>query len=373
VGGAAGSAGAGGNGGAGGAVSCIRGLSSGYVVRTDGSLVYYIGSTVVLDQATGAPLVGVVALQDGDYEGAGCAALPDGTVKCWWTRTDRTNVGQIGNGLTSGTVTTFHATPVVVSGGAPLTGVHAMARGDYATASCALTTVGQVYCWGDLTWMVNNGTTLNTGFAQLLTTDGSTPLDGVVQLAAGNRQACALRAAGATNEVWCWGNASAYELGQGDTVNHQYPVKVGGLTNPSMLALAANNTSGGTINYALATVCALDGGKVLCWGGNASGSAGTKSSAASVMTPTPVVDQSGTAIDNVVDIESGYAGFSVLRSDGTMWRWGANANNYAANYGVTGVVAIGYGGDATFGPLFLTSDGTYRNRTTVVPVACPAQ
>jgi hypothetical protein len=364
-----GAAGSGGQGGA--ATSCIEKLWSGYLQRTDGSLVYFTGSKVVLDDATGMPLTGVVSLQDNDYQGAGCAALSDGTVKCWLTMTTMAAVGQLGNGTTAASSVTFRATPVVATGGTPLANVRAMAHGDYGTAICAVTTTGQLYCWGDLSWMVNNGTTMHTGSAQLITADGTSALTGVDQAVLGNRQACVLREGTSAKEVWCWGYAGADELGQGDTTNHQYPVKVGGLTNPTSLALAPIGSTG-TTNYNDATVCAMDGANIRCWGSNVLGAAGVNSSASAVASPSPVVDKNGAAIDNVVDLEPGYGAFTALRGDGTMWRWGNAVNPYAAAYAATGVIAVGYGGDQGFGPLYETSDGAYHNDKTTVPVSCPS-
>lgn len=364
-----GAAGSGGQGGA--ATSCIEKLSSGYLERTDSSLIYFTGSMVVLDDATGMPLAGVVSLQDNNYEGAGCAALSNGTVKCWVTMTSKAAVGQLGNGTTTASSVTFRATPVVATGGTALTNVAAMAHGDYGTAMCAVTTAGQLYCWGDLSWMVNDGTTLHTGSAQLITVDGTNALTGVDQAVLGNRQACVLREGTSAKEIWCWGYAGADELGQGDTTNHQYPVKVGGLTNPTSLALAAVGSTG-TTNYDDATVCALDGANIRCWGSNVLGAAGVNSSASPVASPSLVVDENGAAIDDVKDLEPGYGAFAALRGDGTMWRWGNNVNPYASAYATTGVIAIGYGGDQTFGTLYETSDGVYHHDTTTVPVSCPA-
>ena len=38
----------------------------------------------------------------------------------------------------------------------------------------------------------------------------------------------------------------------------------------------------------------------------------------------------------------------------------------------TGVIAVGYGGDQAFGPLYETNDGVYHHDTTTVPVSCPS-
>ena len=135
------------------ASGCIQKLTSVYIHFTDGSLGYALDIfhiMPVLDDATGKPLTGVVSVQDSGATGAGCASLTNGTVKCWLTGTGKAAVGQLGNGSTAATTTTFRATPVVTTGGGPLTNIRTMAGGEFGTASCAVTNDGKVYCWGDL-------------------------------------------------------------------------------------------------------------------------------------------------------------------------------------------------------------------------------
>lgn len=155
-----------------------------------------------------------------------------------------------------------------------------MAGGSNNT-SCAVMNDGKVYCWGDLTWIVNNGTQLFTGYAQAITTDGTTPLTGVDQVALGPRDACALVEGAASKEVWCWGTSQSGESGQGTTTMQQYPKKVLGFTSPSYLVLAAGDQ---TYN---ATPCVLDGDGVRCWGSNSYGASGVNSAANPTLSPTP--------------------------------------------------------------------------------------
>jgi len=367
TGGAAGLGGAAGSGGAGG---CVAKLWSGYIQLTDGSLVYSFGtSAVILDDATGKPLTGVVSVQDDAYAGAGCAALGDGTVKCWLTETGKTAVGQLGNGSTAAASTTFRATPVLATGGAPLTNVRAMAHGEFAPGPCAMTNDGKVYCWGDLTWLTGNGTTLHTGWATPVTIDGTAPLTGVAEVALGNRQACVLRQGTAAKEVWCWGYNAAAELGQGHTTNLPYPTKVPGLATPAAIAIAAASAAN-SMAFIDATVCVREGGNVRCWGSNGDGAAGVRGSATTVPSPSTVADQNGVTLDGVTDLQPGFGSFSALRSDGSLWRWGNDSQAFATSY-ATGVIALGYGSDTRSGPLYLTSDGAYHQGLNTVPVICP--
>ncbi len=349
----------------GGIGSCFGALWGGYVQRTDGVLLAEGSSEqTVLDSATGLPLVGAVSVQDGEYHG--CAAISDGSAQCWQLNSTNGNrSGQLGNGTTTTSDTLWRSTPVLTAANTPLTNVNSMAYGS-SNSACAVTNDASLYCWGDLTWLVNNGKTLLTGYAQQITTDGSTPFANVQQVALGYRQACALVQGSAANEVWCWGYNGEGELGQGDSMTRQYPTKVLGLTNPTWLAISPDGAAD-------ATVCAQDGDGIRCWGYNNVGQAGVNSATTPTPGPTLVVNQAGTALSGVVDVEPGAETFSALLSDGTLWNWGWNLKSYAANYGLTNIVAIGYaGGYLANGPRYVTSDGIYHSAMSNVSVNCGA-
>ena len=349
--------------------SCIKALYSTYVLRADGVLIWENNANspeTILEASTGLPLTGILNVQEGTYHG--CAAVSGGSAECWQTNASNGNTsGQLGNGTTTATSALYRATPVLTAPSTPLTNVVAVAPGNVSSVyrnACAVTSDGKLWCWGDLTWLVNKGTGLVTGSAQAITTDGTTPFTGVASAVLGSSQACAL-VAGPTNSVWCWGYNGGGELGQGDITARQYPTKVLGPTNPSKLVTA--------YGYYGDTFCALDGSNVRCWGSNTGGQGGTNTTTNPVQAPTQVVVQSGTGLGNVVDIQGGASDFAVLRTDGTLWTWGAGFQNYATNYGVTNVLAIGWAGPAGYnGPRYLTSDGVSHNAMTNVTVDCNA-
>lgn len=368
----AGTAGAGGGATARGA-GCIDALWSTYLQLSDGSLHEFLYKLdTVLDDATNEPLTGVVSVQDG--VGAGCAALADGTVKCWLVSAARLGVGQLGNGSTDAPATgaaNFRATPVVMKASAPLSNIRAMARSALSTASCAITDDGKLYCWGDLTWIAGGGNNTQTGAAQLVTVDGASALTGVLDVALGGRQACALRDGTSGNEVWCWGYGAEGELGQGDTDDQPYPVKVAGLTKPSAVAIAAAYELQGP-QFADATTCAVvEGGQVRCWGSNAEGAIGANVKGVKFEALTPVVDIDGAPLTGVIALEAGFGSFSALRDDGSLWVWGHEQRPYATSY-ATDVVAIGYGTDSGLGPFYLTRDGVYHVGKLTAPITCPS-
>ncbi len=222
-----------------------------------------------------------------------CAALADGTVRCW----GRNNVGQLGNGAK-----TFDPVgrPVQVTG---LTDAIAVSAGvEYA---CALRAGGTVVCWGgNALGVLGNGTATDS-----LTPTPVTGLTGVKEIAAGFSATCALKTDGT---VWCWGRGGDY--GTTSLTQSNVPVQVTGLANVQHLA---NANEGGTSFTSL--VCALLADKTVQCFSNYNGSGqlgnGTKDSS---RTPAPV-----SGIGDASAIMASLLHACAVRADGT-WCWGAS-------------------------------------------------
>jgi alpha-tubulin suppressor-like RCC1 family protein len=151
---------------------------------------------------------GVVALAAGNSHT--CAVTKAGALQCW----GRNFEGQLGDGTTAASLT-----PVTVTGLS--SGVAAVTAGNSHT--CVVTTAGSVQCWGYNAYgQVGDGSGENQSTP--VTVGGITTA--VASVTAGDFHTCALTTAGA---VWCWGENGTSQLGDGTTDDQTTPVPVVGL------------------------------------------------------------------------------------------------------------------------------------------------
>lgn len=362
--------GAGGEGGASGEethpvlAGCVRAVRSWYTIVSDGGIYLQYRNQqqtqqVIIDDSTGTPLKGAVDAAGARFHG--CAALEDGTAKCWREGDNGNLVGQLGNGATDieqGPL--FRATPVLVDANQPLRNIRSLTpTEDIQRTSCAITDDGRLYCWGDLTWAVNGGEELISGYAVPITTNGETELTGVLDAVVTPHFSCAL-VEGSPNKLYCWGSNYSYNLGQGDQTNRRYPTLVSGLTHPSMVRAVSYNS----IGYLGGTVCVADEGEVRCWGANSVGEAGVDTATRVVLSPTAVRRPDGSAFPAPVELQAAARGtFCARTSSRALWCWGNDYTSTAENYGVTNVVGLGgfwRQNNNSAEPRYLTSDGTYH-------------
>lgn len=248
------------------------------------------------------------AIQVEAYSLGTCALLNDGTVWCW----GRNDVGQLG----VGTMTTTSPMGIPNASAPALlpTGDKATAIRAGRTHICALLTSGAVYCWGyNASGALGDGT--STSSARPVRVQGL-PLAATSIAAGGTAHTCAVLS---DSSVWCWGNGSAGQLGDG--ILHPpaeavtTPTKIPGLTNVRSVEAGDAHT------------CALTTpGAILCWGANPGGQVGVGTIPPApedryVPSPRPTDITAGATLIAL----GGYHSCAILNGGRTQC-WGTNGN-----------------------------------------------
>ena len=203
---------------------------------------------------------------------------------------------------------------------------HALAESGALVAgwahACRITPDEGVECWGN-----NSGGTLPNAEGQL--GDGTNvdrPIPGPVlglpepvrTLAAGEEHTCAITVSGA---VYCWGDNSQGQLGDGTTTNRLVATQITAFAEP-----AATITGGGY------HTCAIVGAsrQVWCWGRNDSGQIGEAGEPGSNALSPIVVASLGT---NVSSVEAGGYHSCALLPSGEVRCWGRNDHGQLGRLG----------------------------------------
>jgi alpha-tubulin suppressor-like RCC1 family protein len=216
--------------------------------------------------------VAVVGLSSGvSAVGAGpdfsCALLTSGQVRCWGANFH----GQLGTGPDRD----HSLVPVTVlsSGGGPLTNVTSLSVGSLHV--CAVLSSGGAKCWGANTFgQLGDNTTSSRDF----------PADvwgfaaDVSSIEAGSAHSCLTTIQPAGGNVYCFGNNSHYQLGDGTTDPSWIPKQVMGLVN-------VEEANAGDRHSCARTIAGL----LYCWGDNSEGMLGDGTTLTAVG-PTTIID-----------------------------------------------------------------------------------
>ncbi|MNK01214.1 Regulator of chromosome condensation (RCC1) repeat protein [compost metagenome] len=177
-----------------------------------------------------------------------CALTTSGQLYCWGSTGSSTNGF---NSVGDGSTSSARTTPTYISSLG--SGVTSVGLAFYST--CALKN-GGVYCWGSDQYNLV-GRAPSNPFSQIATpTLMPSPIDqDVTKLSVGHTHACALK----TNDLYCWGSNSNAELGQGSASSGSpVALKVNGIGSVVDVWAGYFNT------------CAKNSlGEVYCWGNNA--------------------------------------------------------------------------------------------------------
>jgi alpha-tubulin suppressor-like RCC1 family protein len=195
-----------------------------------------------------------------------CGLTAAGAAYCWGSNTD----GQLGSGPTDAAA---HPQPQLVPFSIPFKKIALTARG-----TCAITTDGDLYCWGynGLGQLGDGTTTQRTSptlvsatlkFTDVAMTSGfaggiepGLPLPTVSQ--GGYASTCGVVTDGS---VYCWGWNAVGQLGDGTPTDRLTPTKV--LSDVKFDGIALGG----------AYACATSGPSIYCWGSGAAGQLGNGS------------------------------------------------------------------------------------------------
>lgn len=224
--------------------------------------------------------------------GHSCAITSTGDLYCWGNGAE----GRLGTGDHG---TTFR--PVLVDTAIAFASVTAGRE-----HTCGVDRSGEAYCWGFNAWG-------QLGVSNSINQDRPTPIpdDRVwAELSAGWYHTCGITA-GSERELFCWGYNNAGQLGHGTLNKVSWPRQVVG-----ELRFTAATVSAGAFH-----TCAVDvEGRAWCWGRNDQGQLGDGTTERR-LAPTPVAGNR-----RYVEISAGAAHTCGRATDGTVLCWGANGD-----------------------------------------------
>ena len=258
-----------------------------------------LGNGTTVSSQTPVDVVGLSSGVSAISAGAefACALTVQGGVKCWGYN----NNGMLGNNSFVNAVA-----PVDVVGLS--SGVVAIS-GHFAH-TCAVTSAGAVFCWGDATYgKLGTGGPRSPVPGQVVGISS-----GAVSVTTANQHSCALMSNGT---VKCWGYNQNGQLGDGVVSEKSLtPVDVSDLTDAISVSAGMYNT------------CAVtSSGAVKCWGGNSFKQLGNDSAVVQSNVPVEVQGLGGPA--SQISVGEYFA--CAVMTTGTVKCWGRNANGTLGN------------------------------------------
>ena len=232
-------------------------------------------------------------------------AIKLGYVYCWGYNAS----GQLGDGTTTSR-NTMPSTPIKLGDGTYLKNVVSIDAG--GSQACAITTAGAMYCWGDNTYsQLGDGTTTNRSIPTPVTGLSS----GVVGIAEGYYNTCAIKTSGA---LYCWGTNGYGQIGDNTTTARTTPTATSNMTTGVTQVSLGNQTT-----------CAIKAGSLYCWGYNGNGNVGDGTSTNRSL-PTQTLNMTS----KVTDVSVGWSQACAVK-DGAAYCWGYNASGQLGDGTVT--------------------------------------
>ncbi|MBA2540432.1 MAG: hypothetical protein H0V17_12400 [Deltaproteobacteria bacterium] len=266
---------------------------------------------------TSCPIGGYCCVSKGSRgQGHTCSVKTDGTTWCW----GQYDHGQTGDGAPRDpnlpSYSHVHTTPVQVqtSAGQPLLGLVDISAG--AVSTCARRSDKTVWCWGKkLDGSSDQFYNNDLRFATQVTNANGTPFSSAEEVAIGKDHACVRRQDGT---AWCWGTNGSGEVGNGAAIpaaTVTVPVQV--LTNLKVKNKYAPLTGVTKVVTAQNVSCALKSdGTIWCWGAGYS----NKKNKGNFAVAFPVA-----GINQVIELSAGDNQQCVRKVDKSIWCWGTGA------------------------------------------------
>ena len=242
----------------------------------------------------------IAQIAEGDYQG--CALTTDNGIYCWG--------GSPGNGSSSNS-----AVPVAVNMSGVLSGKTITQIASGGVHSCALTTDNGMYCWGQNgNGELGNNSTANSYDPVAVTMNGALSGKTITQMSLGEYDSCALTSDGLS---YCWGQNGNGQLGNNSTTDSPVPVAVntsGVLSGKKLTQIAAHYYH----------TCAIDtSGLAYCWGKNTNGQLGNNSGTDSSV-PVAVTTSGVLNGKNIKQLTTSVNASCALTTDNGMYCWGNN-------------------------------------------------
>lgn len=233
-------------------------------------------------------------------ENHSCAALNTGEVKCWGSnQTGQLGIGAAGDDQLLPQSIKLDSAVVAVAAG--------------ANHSCAITSLGEVHCWGS-----NEYGQLGIGnFESKSAPTRVTSISGAKALKAKFDRTCVNLSDGIVN---CWGNGQQGQIGNGDAISQKLPSKV---NTPKIQDFTAGFSLG---NF---HTCLLENASLVwCWGQAGNNLLGWgDASAPTAYTPGFYLLYStagSSSISGVKQLDAGFDHSCGVLNDGTIYCWGSN-------------------------------------------------
>ncbi len=190
--------------------------------------------------------------------------------------------------------------------------------------TCGITTAGEAWCWGYAEYgrRGDNVSVANTALSPVKVHDDTTATgwNDWVSISAGLAHTCGIRANG---EAWCWGRGAEGALGNGALANASRPVKV----HDDLSSTGWNDWK--TITASGTSTCGVRrNGTAWCWGLQTYGALGNFSTSATAQTRPVQVhsDSSSVGWTDWVQIWGGHTTHCGIRTNGEAWCWGSGTD-----------------------------------------------